>query len=476
MDAKAPAVPADHIDRFTAIVGAANALREEVAIAPYLIEPRNKFRGRTPLVLRPGSVSEVSAVLRLANETSTPIVPQGGNTGVVGGQIPDLSGREVVVSLSRLNRIREVDTEGDTMTAEAGVILAEAQRAAAAADRLFPMSLASEGSCQIGGNLSTNAGGTAVLAYGNTRNMVLGVEVVLASGEVWNGLRKLRKDNTGYDLRDLFIGAEGTLGIITAAVLRLFAKPRGRSVAFVGLKDPNAALRLLDVARAQAASGLTAFELIPRIGVDVVLRHVPGTRDPIAGRHDWYVLMEVSSSRSEADAETAVETIFSEGVAQGVVEDGVQARSLDQANAFWRIRHALSEVQKEEGGSIKHDIAVPIAAVPEFLVRAGEAVTALIPGARPFPFGHLGDGNIHYNISQPVGADKAAFLARWDEVNNVVHAIVGELGGTISAEHGIGQLKREMLKAVKPPIELDLMRRIKVAFDPKGILNPGKVL
>jgi FAD/FMN-containing dehydrogenase len=476
MDAKAPAVPADLIDRFAAIVGAANALCDEVAIAPYLIEPRNKFRGRTPLVLRPGSVSEVSAVLRLANETSTPIVPQGGNTGVVGGQIPDLSGRDVVVSLSRLNRIREVDTEGDTMTAEAGVILAEAQRAAAAADRLFPMSLASEGSCQIGGNLSTNAGGTAVLAYGNTRNMVLGVEVVLASGEVWNGLRKLRKDNTGYDLRDLFIGAEGTLGIITAAVLRLFPKPRGRSVAFVGLKDPEAALRLLDIAKAQAASGLTAFELIPRIGIDVVLRHVPGTRDPIAGRHEWYVLMEVSSSRSEADAEAAVEAIFGEGVAQGVVEDGVLARSLDQANAFWRIRHALSEVQKEEGGSIKHDIAVPIAAVPEFLVRAGEAVTALIPGARPFPFGHLGDGNIHYNISQPVGADKAAFLARWDEVNTVVHAIVAELGGTISAEHGIGQLKREMLKAVKPPIELDLMRRIKVAFDPKGILNPGKVL
>jgi FAD/FMN-containing dehydrogenase len=476
MDAKTPALAGDLIDRFATIVGAPSALRDEASIAPYLIEPRARFIGRTPLVLRPGSVAEVSAILRLANETSTPIVPQGGNTGVVGGQIPDASGREILVSLSRLKRIREVDTEGDTMTVEAGVILAEAQRAAAAADRLFPMGLASEGSCQIGGNLSTNAGGTAVLAYGNTRNLVLGVEVALASGEVWNGLRKLRKDNTGYDLRDLFIGAEGTLGIITAAVLRLFPKPRGKSVAFVGLGDPAAALRLLDVARKQAASGLTAFELIPRIAIDVVLKYVPGTRDPIAGRHDWYVLMEVSSSRSEADAEAMVEAIFGEGVAEGFVEDGVQARSLEQANAFWRIRHALSEVQKHEGGSIKHDVAVPVAAVPEFIARAGEAVTALIPGARPFPFGHVGDGNIHYNVSQPVGMDKAAFLARWDAVNAVVHAIVGELGGTISAEHGIGQLKREMLKAVKQPLELELMRRIKAAFDPNGIMNPGKVL
>ncbi len=476
MDTSPPALSADLIARFAAIVGENNALRDPDAVAPYLTEPRNKFHGRTSLVLRPGSVDEVSAILRLASESGTPIVPQGGNTGLVGGQVPDASGREVVVSLSRLNRIRDVDPAGDTMTVEAGVILAEAQRAADAADRLFPMSLASEGSCEIGGNLSTNAGGTAVLAYGNTRNLVLGVEVVLADGAVWDGLRKLRKDNTGYDLRDLFIGAEGTLGIITAAVLRLFPKPRGKSVAFIGLKDPAAALQLLEAARAEAASGLTSFELIPRIAMDVVLQYVPGTRDPLVGRHDWYVLMEVSSSRSEADAEATVESVFGEGIAKGFVEDGVQARSLEQANAFWRIRHTLSEVQKHEGGSIKHDIAVPVASIPAFIAEAGEAVTRLIPGARPFPFGHLGDGNIHYNVTQPVGADKAAFLARWDDVSDVVHAVVARFGGTISAEHGIGQLKRDMLAAVKSPVELELMRRIKASFDPAGILNPGKVL
>ena len=476
MDAKTPPLPVDLIDRFAAIVGEANALRDPADIAPYLIEPRAKFAGRTPLVLRPGGVAEVGAILRLANETRTPIVPQGGNTGLVGGQMPDDSERQLVVSLSRLDRIREVDPAGDTMTAEAGVILAAAQHAAEAVDRLFPMSLASEGSCEIGGILSTNAGGTAVLAYGNTRNLVLGVEVVLGSGEVWDGLRKLRKDNTGYDLRDLFIGAEGTLGIITAAVLRLVPRPRGKSVAFIAVPDPAAALTLLEIARAEASTGLTAFELIPRIAIDVVLRHVPGTRDPLAGRHDWYVLMEVSSSRSEADAEQSVEAIFGEGIARAVVEDGVQARSLEQANAFWRIRHTLSEVQKHEGGSIKHDIAVPVAGVPAFLAEAGAAVAALIPGARPFPFGHLGDGNIHYNITQPEGADKAAFLARWGEVNAVVHGIVRAHGGTISAEHGIGQLKRDELRAVKSPVELEMMRKIKESFDPNGILNPGKIL
>jgi len=476
MDAKTPPPDNDLLGRFAAIVGPDHALRDPAAIAPYLIEPRDKFHGATPVVLRPGSVDEVSAILRLANETLTPIVPQGGNTGVVGGQVPDGSGNEVILSLARLNRVREVDAAGDTMTAEAGVVLHDAQAAADVADRLFPLSLASEGSCQIGGNLSTNAGGTAVLAYGNTRELVLGVEVALATGEVWDGLRKLRKDNTGYDLKDLFIGAEGTLGVITAAVVTLVPKPRGQCVAFVGLKSPADALALFEIARRQAGRSLTAFELVPRIGIEVVVRHVPGSRDPLASPHDWYVLFEVSSLRSEADAEATVETIFGEGFASNLVEDGVQARSLEQAKAFWGLRHALSEVQKREGGSIKHDVAVPLAAVPELIARASEAVTALIPGCRPFPFGHIGDGNIHYNVSQPPEMDKAAFLARWDDVNAVVHRIVGELGGTISAEHGIGQLKRGLLKTVKSPVELDLMRRLKAAFDPNGILNPGKVL
>ncbi len=470
----APAQPL--LDRFAEIVGPSYALRDEQAIQPYVTELRHKFHGRTPLVLRPGAVGEVSAIVKLANETRTPIIPQGGNTGLVGGQVPSEKGNEIVVSLSRLNRVRLVDAQSNTMIAEAGVILADAHKAADEADRLFPLSLASEGSCEIGGNLSTNAGGTGVLAYGNTRALVLGVEVVLASGEVWDGLRTLRKDNTGYDLKDLFIGAEGTLGIITAAVLQLVPKPRGTGVAFVGLKTLADALKLFHLARGHAGHSLTAFEIIPRIGIDVVLRHVSGTRDPLAGSHPWYVLMEYSSARSQEDADAAIESIFAAGFDEGLVEDGASAQSLEQAAAFWRIRHALSEVQQHEGGSIKHDVAVPLAAVPELIERASAAVIALIPGTRPFPFGHLGDGNIHLNFSQPTDMDKKAFLARWDEVNAVVHAVVGELGGTISAEHGIGQLKRELLTKVKSPLEIDMMRRIKATLDPHGIFNPGKVL
>jgi FAD/FMN-containing dehydrogenase len=470
----APSAPL--LDRFAEIVGAGNAIRETAEIDPYLVEPRGLFYGRAAAVLKPSSASEVSAILKLANETLTPIVPQGGNTGLVGGQIPDDSGRAIILSLGRLNRIRAVDPAGDTMTVEAGVTLAAAQAAADDADRLFPLSLASEGSCQIGGNLSTNAGGTAVLAYGNARELCLGLEVVLASGEIWDGLRKLHKDNTGYDLRDLFVGAEGTLGIITAAVLKLVPKPRGKSVAVVGLGDPKAALALLDVARRISGKELTAFELSPRIGIDFLLRHLPAARDPLGAAHAWYVLMEVSSSRSQADADDAVATIFDEGAKLGLVEDGVRAESLAQAMLFWRMRHALSEIQKLEGGSIKHDVAVPVAAVPDFIARAGAAVVAFMPGARPFPFGHLGDGNIHFNVSQPPAMEREAFLKRWSEVNAVVHGVVAAFGGTISAEHGIGQLKRDLLPLVRGPTEIAMMRRIKATLDPKGILNPGKVL
>jgi len=463
------------LDRFQSIVGPAHALRNAADMEPFIVEPRDKFVGSTQMVLRPGSVAEVAAILKLASETRTAIVPQGGNTGLVGGQIPDRGG-ELILSLQRLKGIRVVDPAGYTMTLEAGVTLAEAQAAADGADRLFPLSLASEGSCTVGGNLSTNAGGTAVLAYGNARELCLGVEVVLASGEVWNGLRKLRKDNTGYDLRDLFIGAEGTLGIITAAVLKLFPKPRGRSLAFVGLKSPAEALALFNLARGLAGSNLVTFELLPRIGLDFVLKHAAGTRDPLAGPHDWYALFEVISLQGQEQAEGAVEAIFEAAFEQNLVEDGTRAESLEQAAQIWRIRHLMSEVQKLEGGSIKHDVAVPVGHVPELLARAAAAVTARIPGARPCMFGHMGDGNIHLNISQPVGADKASFLARWNEVNEIVFAIVLELGGTISAEHGIGVLKRDKLKKVKSPIEIALMEKIKATLDPNGILNPGKVL
>lgn len=473
MNAPIPNLPVDLLDRFAAIVGPKNALSDAQAMAPYLIEPRDLFHGGTPLVLRPGTVGEVQAILKLANETRTAIVPQGGNTGLVGGQIPE---GEILLSLSRLNRIRAVDPANDTMTVEAGVVLAAAHEAAGGADRLFPLSLASEGSCEIGGNLSTNAGGTAVLAYGNARELVLGLEVVLASGEIWNGLRGLRKDNTGYDLKDLFIGAEGTLGVITAAVLKLFPKPQGRSVAFFGLESPAAAQALFAIARKIGGGGLTAFELMPRIGIDFLTRHLPGARDPLASAHPWYVLCEISSAKSDEDAADTVATIFAEGMDKGIVSDGTRAENLEQAAEFWRLRHAMSEIQKAEGGSIKHDVAVPIAVIAEFIQVATERVLAFLPNARPVPFGHLGDGNLHFNISQPLDMDKAAFLRLWPEMNAVVHGVVMEFGGTISAEHGIGRLKRDLLKTVKSPVELALMRSIKAAFDPNGILNPGKVL
>ena len=464
------------LDRFAEIVGAAHAVRDPHDIAPYLTEPREKFHGVTPLVLKPGSVAEVAAIMKLASETGTGIVPQGGNTGLVGGQIPSLAGNEVVLSLTRLKAVRAVDPDSNTMIVEAGVTLDEARAAADAADRLFPLKLASGGSCDIGGNVSTNAGGTEVLAYGNMRELVLGVEVVLPTGEVWDGLRTLRKDNTGYDLKHLFIGAEGTLGVVTAAVLTLMPKPAGVAVAFIGLKDPATALKLFHLARDRSGRSLTAFELLPRVGLEFVLAHAPGTRDPLAEPHPWYVLMEYSSARGQDDADAAAEAIFAAGLEAELVDDGALAQSLEQAEAFWHLRETMSEVQKLEGGSIKHDVAVPLARVPDLIERASAAVAEMIPGVRPCPFGHIGDGNIHLNFSQPVGADKAAFLARWEEVNARVHGIVGALGGTISAEHGIGVLKRAMLKQVKSPLEIEMMGRIKRAFDPAGILNPGKVL
>jgi FAD/FMN-containing dehydrogenase len=464
------------LDRFEAIVGSAHAVRLEAEIAPYVHELRGLYPGRTPLVLKPGSVDEVSRILRLATETGTPVVPQGGNTGLVGGQVPHGSGNEVVVSLSRLNRIREVDPLSNTITVEAGVVLETLHQTADAADRLFPLSLASQGSCQIGGNLSSNAGGTAVLAYGNTRELCLGVEVVLPSGEVLDDLRKLKKDNTGYDLKNLFVGAEGTLGIITAAVMKLFPKPRGREVGWVGLKSPEDALALFGLATERAGNGLTAFELIGKTPLEFVMKYTPGAVAPLQAEWPWNVLVEISSGRSSEDARSLIEEILTAGLETGLAGDAVIAASLAQADAFWALRENLSDAQKPEGASIKHDISVPVASIPLFIARAADAVASVGPTARVVCFGHMGDGNLHYNVSQPVGGDGKAYLGLYRAMNKAVHDVVREMNGSISAEHGIGQLKRDELLATAPPIAIDLMRRIKTAFDPAGIMNPGKLL
>jgi FAD/FMN-containing dehydrogenase len=466
-------VTPDVIARFAAIVGARYALTEPTDIAPYMTEERQLYHGRSPLVLRPGSVEEVSAILKLASETATPIVPQGGNTGLVGGQTPHNG--EVLVSLKRLDRIREVDPTSNTMTCEAGVILIKAQEAAAAAGRLFPLSLGAEGSCTIGGNLSTNAGGTGAVAYGVARELVLGLEVVLADGRILNNLRKLKKDNTGYDLRHIFVGAEGTLGIITAAVLRLFPRPRAVETAFIGVPSPHTALALLNLAEERAGGSVTSFELIPRIALEFAVKHAPPCRDPLDTRYPWYVLMELSSQTREGLRAT-MEDILMTGAERRLINDATIAESLDQTKALWLLRHHIADTQKYEGGSIKQDVSVPVNAVPDFIVEAIAAVEAIVPGARPVPFGHLGDGNIHFNVTQPIGAERADFLTHWDEVNTAVFAIVAKYAGSISAEHGIGVMKRDLLPSVKDPVAFDLMRSLKRMLDPQGILNPGKVL
>ena len=463
----------DLLTRFVAIVGEKYAITDPQMQQPFLVEMRDLFRGVTPVILRPGSVAEVAAIVRLANETKTAIVPQGGNTGLVGGQVPHHN--EVVLSLTRLDKIREVDPVSNTMKVEAGVTLQRAREAAAAAGRLYPQLLPSEGTCTIGGNLSTNAGGVAAVAHGISRSHALGLEVVLADGRVLNVLNKLKKDNTGYDLRDLFIGAEGTLGIITAAVLKLVPRPNSVETAYAAVTSPQAAVDLLGIAKDRAGGDITSFEMMLRAGVEAVIKHDSVSRDPLATPSPWYVLIELSSQARSGLRET-MEGILTEGMERGLVTDATIADSLDQAKAFWRIREMFGEVQRHMGGSIKHDISVPIAAIPAFIEEANAAATKLIPGARPMPFGHVGDGNIHYNINQPEGMDKAAFLARWGDVNKVVFAVVKKYGGSISAEHGVGVMKRDLLPEYKDPVALDLMRGIKRMLDPNGILNPGKVL
>jgi D-lactate dehydrogenase (cytochrome) len=463
------------LERIRSVVGPKGWVADPDAVEPYLTEQRGLFRGATRLVVRPQSTEEIAEIVRLCAEARLAIVPQGGNTGLVGGGVPPEDRDNIVLSLGRMSRIREVDPINFTITAEAGCILADLQQAAAEADRLFPLSLGAEGSCRIGGNLSTNAGGIAVLRYGNARDLALGLEVVLADGRVWNGLRGLRKDNTGYDLKHLFIGAEGTLGIITAATLKLFPRQRELETAFIAFDRVGDAMEVF--ARARAASGdqLTAFELLPRAGIEITTRHVPGVPDPLPG-HPWYALLELSSSREAAHLKDALEVFLAETMEAGLVADGVIAASTQQAADLWRIREGIVEAQPREGGSIKHDVSVPVSRVADFIIEASRLCEARLPGIRPLPFGHVGDGNIHFNLTQPAGMERDAFLARWAEFNRIVHDAVAARGGSISAEHGIGILKRDELPHYKAALELELMARVKAALDPLGIMNPGKVL
>ena len=456
------------------IVGSRHVLTDPELFAGALVEPRKLYRGQALALVRPGSTKEVADVAAFCNEARIGMVPQGGNTGLVGGQTPDLSGNEIIISTQRLRAIREVDVDGNVMICESGVTLGEAQAAALGADRLFPLSLASEGTCTIGGTISTNAGGLNVIAYGNTRDLVTGVEAVLADGRIVNALSKLRKDNTGYDVKSLFIGAEGTLGIVTAASLRLFPNPRAQATAFVGLKSPEDALKLLRLARERLGSAITSFELISRNAYDIGIRH-GGARAPLRGAHDWYVLVE-ASSQTPGGVDEAFAGALEAALEQSVIEDASIAASLEQRADFWQLRECLSDAQGKEGGSIKHDVSVAVGLVPTLIREATPAVEAFEPGARVVAFGHLGDGNIHFNVSQPVGADGQAFLDRWDAMNEIVHSIVARLGGSYSAEHGVGQLKRGLLARWKDPASLAMMRQIKAALDPNNVMNPGKVL
>jgi FAD/FMN-containing dehydrogenase len=454
--------------RLAAVVGEKGVIRPGPDQEPYLREWRGRWFGATPLVLRPASAGEVSGILAIAHDTGTAIVPQSGNTGLVGGQIPQ--GGEVLLSLDRMTAIREIDAANFTMSVDAGVTLRAVQAAAEQVDRLFPLSLASEGSARIGGNLASNAGGLNVLAYGNARDLCLGLEVVLADGRIWEGMRKLRKDNTGYDLRDIFIGSEGTLGVITGAVLKLFPAVRRHDTGFAAIADPAAGLRLLALAQEASGNRVTAFELVPAIGIDFATRHL-GARCPRVDVPPWAVLMEL------ADApEASLDRLLEKAMSAGLVTDAAIAQSESQRQEFWDLREKLSEAQKFEGGSIKHDVALPLSQLPHFINEALAAVARLVPGCRPVCFGHLGDGNLHFNVSQPVGAAREAFLSRWHEMSNVVHGIVVAHGGSISAEHGIGVLKRAEMAKIKSAVELDLMGGLKRLLDPKGILNPGRVL
>ena len=467
---------ADLIARLGAVVGPGGLVTDPAEMAPYLTDWRDLYRGRAVAVVRPASTGEVAAVVHLCAETRTPIVPQGGNTGMCGAATPDASGNAIVMASGRMNRIIELDVLNNTMTVEAGCILANIQQAALDADRFFPLSLGAEGSCQIGGNLATNAGGSNVLRYGNTRDLVLGLEVVIADGRVWNGLRGLRKDNTGYDLKHLFIGAEGTLGIITKAVLKLFPRPRSSVTAIAAVRSAEAAVELLALLRRHCGDRVSGFEILSRNCLDMVLRQIPGTRDPLPQAEPWYILTELTDTREGSAIRTEFESALAAGIEHKLVSDAVIAASQQQAQAMWRLRDTIPDAARIEGLVYRHDVAVTVSRIPEFIATASSALETRFPGVRIICFGHVGDGNLHFNAFVP-GRERADPEARAaTDVNRVVHDIVYRFGGSMSAEHGIGQAKRGELERYKGGVELELMRALKQTLDPHDLMNPGKVL
>lgn len=465
----------DLIDQLVAIIGSDNILTAAGDMAPYLVDWRGHYRGAARCLVRPASSEEVSAVVRACAQAGVAMVPQGGNTSLCGASVPDQGGKAVLICLSRMNRIRSLDLVNSTITVEAGCILQAVHEAALAAGRLFPLSLAAEGSCQIGGNLSTNAGGVQVIRYGNMRELTLGLEVVLPSGEVWKGLHGLRKDNAGYDLKQLFIGAEGTLGIITAAVLKLFPLPQASATCWLAVDSPQAAVHLLGDLQSAFGATLTACELISDVALGLVLKHIPGAQAPLSAS-PWHLLVELSGPGQAGALRSSLEGFLEKMLESGLISNAVLAQSGEQARRLWGLRENISEAQKIEGVSIKHDISVPISSIPEFLERADEALKRSYPGFRIVAFGHVGDGNLHYNQSKPAAMENAAFIALQPQVNQIVHDLVHQLSGSISAEHGIGQLKREEILRYKSVTEMNLMRTVKQAFDPKGLMNPGKVV
>jgi FAD/FMN-containing dehydrogenase len=462
--------------RLQEVLGEGAVLTGAAECAPFLSDHRRLFAGRTAAVVLPRTVSEVSRLLALCDAERIGVVPHGGNTSYCGGATPDASGHQIVLSLKRMSRIRSVDAVNYSLTAEAGCILARVQQAAAEAGRFFPLSLGSEGSCQIGGNLSTNAGGVSVLRYGMMRDLVLGLEVVLADGRILETLSGLRKDNTGYDIKGLFLGAEGTLGVITAATLKLFPMIRVRATALAAVPDVHAAVALLALLREASGECVSSFELIPRIAIELTTRHIAGVSDPLGTPYPWYVLCELSSARADESLDELLAETLGGAAAQGTVLDAALARSERERSALWKLRESIPEAQRREGAGLKHDISVPVSALADFVVRAAQWLAAHVADGRLVAYGHVADGNLHFNLTQTAGADGAALLARESQVRTAIHDLVREFGGSFSAEHGIGRLKVGELERYAPAVELDLMRAVKHAFDPHGIMNPGKVL